>query len=590
MRNDLRQIDRICIDRDVPIPMRDDTTLYADVYRPDDDGRHPALLVRTPYNKEFSALALLYVDALRAVSRGYAVVIQDVRGRYKSGGVFNPFFQEIEDGYDSVEWCASQPWSTDSVGMYGASYVGAVQWLAAMAQPPHLKCIVPMFTSSDYYEGWTYQGGALQWGFMVSWVLPMLAPEGLLRSQSDIPDFEQRRREMIHLVDNMSIGFNTLPLHDLPLVKQFAPYCTDWLAHESRDDYWRATSIQDRYPLVQVPALNFGGWYDIFQAGTLLNFVGMRNESATAEARNGTRLLMGPWNHSTPTSNPVGSYDFGITSSQNLSPLGYDSDSEILRFFDYWLKGVDNGLAEEPPVKHFVMGENRWRVESEWPPARAEYTSYFLRSDGNANSSNGTGVLSLEMPGDEPADVYLYDPHHPVPSHGGQGCCYSAALPYGAFDQSHVEERHDVLVFRSPPLDQDTAVMGPVSLDLRAATSAPDTDFTAKLVDLSPTGYARNLTEGIIRARYREGTDFPRPITPGACHRYTIDLGSTSNVFKQGHSIVLEVSSSNFPRFDRNQNTGHGLGADAELRPAKQSVYHDTVRPSCLLLPIVRMT
>lgn len=575
------------IDRDVPVPMRDGTILYADIYRRDSSEPAPVLLVRTPYNKEDGAHALVYIDALRTVAHGYTIVIQDVRGRFKSEGVFNPYFQEIDDGYDSVEWCATQLWSTGSVGMYGGSYVGSVQWLAAIAQPPHLTCIVPMVTSSDLYEGWTYQGGALQWGFMVTWVLTMLASEGLIRKRHEDPNFEDRYREMVALVDNMSPGFNVLPPADLPLVKEFAPYFIDWLSHESRDDFWTAISVQDRHSLVRVPALNFGGWYDIFQGGTLRNFAGVRKEGGTPEARNGTRLLMGPWHHQIPTTNVIGSHDFGITSSRSLSPLGYDSDGEVLRFFDYWLKGIDDGFEKEPPVKLFVMGENRWQLESEWPPARAQYTSYFLHSDGNANSSGGTGSLTPELPKEEPSDVYLYDPHHPVPTHGGQLCCYPPALPYGAFDQSRVEERQDVLVFSTPPLDHDLAVIGPVSLTLWAATSAPDTDFTAKLVDVSAAGYARNVTDGIVRARYRDGTDRPRPITPGMSLRYTIDLGSTCNVFKQGHRILLEVSSSNFPRFDRNPNTGRAVHADSELRPAKQSIYHDAQRPSCLILPIV---
>jgi putative CocE/NonD family hydrolase len=575
------------VDRDVPIEMRDGIVLYADVFRPADDGRYPVLLQRTPYNKALNALALLQIDPLRAVARGYVVVIQDVRGRHLSEGMFNPFYQEIDDGYDTVEWCGAQPWSSGDVGMYGGSYVGAVQWLAAIAQPPHLRCIVPVFTSSDYYEGWTYQGGAFQWGFIVSWTLTMLASEGLLRKKKTLETFTEQWSQLAGLIDNMSATFNILPLSDLPMVKDLAPYFSDWLSHANRDAFWKAISIEERYPRVRVPALNVGGWYDIFQNGTLRNFTGLREEGGTREAREGTRLLMGPWNHSIPTTNLVGAHDFGILSSQSLSPLGYDLDGEILRFYDYWLKDIDNGLKEEPAVKLFVMGENKWHYARRWPLADVRSTDYYLHSDGNANSSNGTGFLSRYEPDLQPADVFLYDPRHPVPTRGGQLCCYSPALPYGAFDQSEVEARPDVLVYSTPPLEQDLEVAGPVTLVLWAASSASDTDFTAKLVDVSPSGYARNLTDGVIRARYREGTDQPRPIVPGRVYEYRIDLGSTSNVFHRGHRIVLEVSSSNFPRFDRNPNTGHDLGVDADVRPAMQTVYHDREYPSHLILPII---
>lgn len=574
------------IDRDVLVPMRDGITLYADVYRPDTPERYPVLLVRTPYNKDTTALAQLYIDAMRAVRRGYVVMIQDVRGRFRSEGTFNPFFQEKDDGYDTIEWAAAQPWSTGAIGMYGGSYVGAVQWLAALAQPPHLTCIVPMLTSSDYYEGWTYQGGALQWGFMVTWIPLMLASEALFRSTDHRQDFEMRRG-LVDLIDRADRAFDTLPLRDLPLMQDLAPYFHDWLAHSSRDEFWQEISIEDRYARIQVPALNLGGWYDIFQGGTLRNFSGVHQKAGSDRARQGSRLLMGPWNHSTPTTNLVGSVDYGITSSQSLSALGYDSDEDVLRFFDHWLKGVDNGVNAESPVKIFIMGIDEWRHEDAWPPSRARFTKYYLGSAGNANTAQGDGKLSSEEPSDEPVDVYLYDPRHPVPTRGGQLCCYQPALAYGAFDQRDIELRPDVLVFSTPSLEEDVEVTGPVTLVLWAATSAADTDFTGKLVDVAPDGFACNLTDGIVRARYRGGTDEARAITPGQVYQYTIDLCSTSNVFKAGHRIVLEVSSSNFPRFDRNTNTGCEPSTDTKLCPAMQSIHHDSTHPSHLVLPVV---
>ncbi len=575
------------VEKNVPVRMRDGVATYADVYRPDDGKRHPALLVRTPYNKEVTTLAQAYIDAMRAVGRGYAVVIQDVRGRFSSEGTFNPFHQEIDDGFDSVEWCGTQEWSSGAVGMYGGSYVGAVQWLAAMAQPPHLKCIVPMLTSSDYHEGWTYQSGALQWGFLATWVPLMLASEGLYRNRAKVPDFDRRRAELVALIDGLDKAFETVPLLDLPLVKEFAPYYSEWLAHQARDAYWKAITNEGRYADVRVPALNVGGWYDIFQAGTLRNFAGIRADGGTPEARDGSRLLMGGWNHWVPTTNVVGSVDFGIASASNLSPLGFDYDEEILRFFDYWLQGVDNGLASEPAVKMFVTGVDEWRQTGEWPPAGASPTSWYLRSGGRANSSGGDGTLSTEMPAGDPADHFVYDPRNPVPTRGGQLCCYPPAQPYGAFDQRDVELRDDVLVFRSEPLERDLEVVGTVSVALWATTDAPDTDFTAKLVDGEPCGFARNLVDGIVRLRFSQGIDKERPVPAGEVRRHTIELGAVGHVFRKGHRIVLEVSSSNHPRFDRNPNTGRSLITETETRTANQTVHHDQTRPSHLVLPVV---
>lgn len=585
----MRETLSIRVDRDVPVEARDGTVLYADVYRPADDGHYPVLLQRTPYNKELGALALVQTDPFRAVRRRYAVVIQDCRGRYASDGAFTPFHQEIDDGYDTVEWCARQRWSDGQVGMYGTSYVGAVQWLAAIAAPPSLRCIVPTFTASDYYEGWTYQGGAFQWGFICNWVLPFLTAADLIRHQErhQGAGMDAWRDGLIAAIDRMDQTVKTLPLTDLPVNPEWSPYLFEWLAHPTRDDFWRACSIEERHDQVRVPALNVGGWYDIFLDGTLRNFNGVRAKGAAEEARQGSRLLLGPWTHTTPPLAQAGAVDFGVRAGQGFSPLSLDVDGEYLRFLDYWLKGIDDGLTAEPPIRLFVMGENVWRAEHEWPLGRAEYASFYLHSDGHANSINGDGSISPEEPERERPDVFLYDPFHPVPTIGGQLCCNPATLAPGAFDQRPVEARTDVLVFKTLPLKQDVEVTGPVTLHLWAATTAPDTDFTAKLVDIAPDGSARNLTDGIVRARYRLGTDAPRPVTPGEISEYTIDLWATSNLFRRAHRIALEVSSSNFPRFDRNLNTGHGLGADAEMRPAVQTVFHDRDHPSRLVLPII---
>jgi putative CocE/NonD family hydrolase len=295
------------------------------------------------------------------------------------------------------------------------------------------------------------------------------------------------------------------------------------------------------------------------------------------------RLIIGPWFHSIMWPSIAGEVDYGV----RAQGLAIDLEGIILRWFDHWLKGIDTGMLQEPPVKLFVMGENVWRDEQEWPLARARYTTYYFHSGGRANTRHGDGVLSVESPGHEPADYYLYDPRHPVPTRGGALCCWEAAVPGGAFDQRAVEERPDVLVYSTPPLPQAVEVTGPIVVTLWASSSAIDTDFTAKLVDVEPSGYARNLTDGIIRARYRQTTARPTLIEPEKVYEYTIDLWATSNLFKAGHRIRVEVSSSNFPRFDRNPNTGRPFGQDAELRPAAQTIWHDADHPSHIVLPIV---
>ena len=566
---------------DVPAVMSDGVTLYADIYRPDANGQFPVLLQRTPYNKALPASRGASLDAIRAASHGYSVVIQDTRGRFASEGEFYAFLDEPQDGYDTVEWCAAQPWCTGKVGMYGRSYVGATQWLTAITQPPSLAAIVPGITASDYYEGWTYQGGALAWGFILSWTLGRLALAnlGAISRNQVIPD--GAREALIQAVDHMDDSFLSLPLKDYPDLKgPLAPYFYDWITHSRSDDYWKRWRIEDFWPRINVPALNVGGWHDIFLKGTCRNYVGMTRGGATPEARSGQRLLVGPWHHG-PFGDVSGEFYFG------LGAATVDVDALHLRWFDHWLKGEDNGVREEPPVRIFVMGANQWREEQEWPLARARYLDYYLHSGGKANTDLLNGTLSTGSPGSEPADNYLYDPRDPTPTRGGALCCGQAFVAGGAYDQKDIEARPDVLVYSTPPLEEDVEVTGPVSLTLYAASSAVDTDFSAKLVDVAPCGCARNLTDSIIRARYRESTDTAALIEPGQVYEYNIDLVATSNVFLKGHRIRLEVSSSNFPRFDRNPNTGREPWEETEPIPAVQQVYHTSEYLSRLTLPVI---
>ena len=565
----------------LPVAMRDGVTLYADVYRPDGDGPWPVLLQRTPYDKSQGRTGAL--EVMRAASHGYAVVIQDTRGRYASEGEFYPFLDEPNDGYDTVEWCAGQPWSSGKVGMFGRSYVGATQWLCAITNPPGLTCIAPGITASDYYEGWTYQGGALAWGFALSWTMRQLtmANMGAISSRHDVP--EGTREGLLAAFNELDCTFRHQPIVELPHLKApLAGYFYDWIRHSSSDDYWNRWKIEDHYPHITTPALHIGGWHDIFLLGTLRNYVGMREQAEDATARGGQRLIVGPWHHG-PFGEISGEFFFGL----GAAGPAIDTDGIHLRWFDYWLKGEQNDTEKESPVRIFVMGSNEWRDEREWPLARTQYTDYYLHSGGKANTASGDGSLSSEAPGGEAPDVFVYDPRDPVPTHGGALCCGQSFVPGGAYDQQVIEARSDVLCYTTPVLEADVEVTGPLTVTLFASTTAADTDFTAKLVDVEPCGTARSLVDGIIRARYRQGTDESRPITPGAVEEYTIDLVATSNVFKAGHRIRLEISSSNFPRFDRNFNTTGHPWAATECVPALQTIHHDGQYPSRIRLPII---
>ena len=576
---------RVLIETNVPLPMRDGTILRADVYRPDADTPVPAIVSRIPYEKGLWSWQE-FIHALRAAEAGFAVILQDTRGRYQSEGEFYPFRHEGQDGYDTVEWVASQVWCSGAVGMTGASYFGATQWLAAVEQPPHLKAIFPVITASEYYEGWTYQGGAFQLGFALVWTMVNLAPDTAMRLARGGQGAPEEATRLLLATDRMDDQYRHLPLSTQPALRESmaAPYYFDWLAHASRDGYWQATAINEHYGRVLVPAYNVGGWYDLFLHGTLENYARMRQEGGSEIARQGQRLLIGPWAHGAFT----GAYpdsSFGFFSSLAMADL----TGLQLRFFARYLRGEDNGVDQEPPVRIFAMGENRWRDEQEWPLARTQYVPWFLHSDGAAGSAGGS--LSPQRPGPEPEDSYLYDPRNPTPTVGGPTFLPGLALGAnaGPKDQRWVEARSDVLAYTSDPLEQALEVTGPLTVTLYAATSAPDTDFVARLCDVFPDGASRILAEGILRARFREGYDQPRLLDPGRAYAFKINLVATSNVFQPGHRLRVDITSSSFPRFDRNANTGNPLGQDGpqDLQPAMQRVFHDHQHPSHILLPII---
>jgi putative CocE/NonD family hydrolase len=573
---------KIIVEKDLEIPMRDGCVLRGDLFRPDTPEKLPVLLARTPYDKKFPQISYNMLDVMRAAQRGYNVMIVDCRGRFASDGVFTCFVDEGRDGYDTIEWAARQPWADGQVGTFGASYVGATQWLAAAETPPSLKAMVPSITASDYHDGWTYQGGAFSLFFNVSWVMTSLGLGRLMRERDRNPAAAKELAVVMSSIDSMRQVTEYVPLREFPMFQNGAPYFFDWLAHPYYDDYWRALCIEESYNRINVPSLNIGGWYDIFQRGTIRNYLGMKARGGQVIGRR-PRLVMGPWHHTLPLVSLVGQVDMGFRSSY----VSIDYDGMQLDYFDYWLKAKRNGADSDGPVKVYVMGANQWRDEADWPLPGTEWQRYYLHSRGKANSAGGDGVLTPEPPEHEPADSFLYNPVNPVPTLGGGLCCYPNALQGGAFDQSAVEHRADVLVYSTLPLAEELEVTGPITLTIYASSSAPDTDFTAKLVDVSECGFARNLTDGIIRARIRESQAHPKLMNPGKVYEFNIDMCSTSNLFKVGHRIRLEVSSSNFPRFDRNPNTGSEQFTDAEMRPALQTILHERAFPSHLTLPII---
>jgi len=567
----------VIYERNVAVSMRDGVTLRADLYRPDAPGTFPVLLQRTPYDKN-NGVAF----ALKAAAQGYVVIVEDVRGRYASEGEWYPFKNEPNDGYDTVEWAAALPYSNGKVGMFGGSYVGATQTLAAIAHPPHLAGICPAVTASNFHDNWTYQGGAFELWFNESWT-----------SQLAQDTFSRAVRNHTAALD----GIANLPLAEYPILSRqplaefartasAAAYFLDWLDHPSYDGYWRGISIEEHFADITIPALHIAAWYDIFLGGSLRNYLGIHAHGGSEGARRGQRLWVAVGGHA-GNGPKIGARDFGPASN-------FDADATALRWYDFLFKGVQNEFATGKLVRIFVMGVNRWRDEDDWPLARAKNTRYFLHSRGPTKGAargtathGGEGSLGTVAPAEERPDDYVYDPQEAVQTIGGPLCCEALSTGIGPQDQRPAEGRRDVLVYTVPAFAKDTEVTGPVSLDLYVSSSAVDTDFTGMLVDVWPNGFAQNLTSGILRLRYRKSAQRAELAIPGKTYRIKLDLGATSNVFLAGHRLRLEVSSSNFPRFDRNLNTGEEQAHATRMIKATNVIYHDRGRPSALIVPIV---
>jgi putative CocE/NonD family hydrolase len=559
----------IAIENRVPVPMRDGTVLYADVYRPAADGTYPVLVSRTPYSTERFPSA--YEGAVYFAQRGYVYVYQDVRGRHESDGVWEPFRNGGRDGYDTIAWAAKQPWSNGKVAMQGGSYLGQNQWRAAQAAPPALVTIFPMVASTSIYHDWITLNGAWRLSFNFGW--------GPVRMESRI--MQNPGPHTIVGVDRIHYDRVQwhLPLNTMPqLVGRKARFYDDWLAHPDYDDYWKPLNVEEMFGKIAIPVHTLGGWFDIFSQGTLRGYVGMSKHGGSEQARRMSSIVIGPWGHG--PSQKTGALDFGPDANA-------DANAIQLRWYDYFLKGIDGGFTAEPPVKLFVMGRNAWRFEREYPLAGTEYRPFYFASGGRANSARGDGRLTWTKPAAPGApDRFRYDPDDPVPSVGGNNCCGTPTLA-GPQDQRPIEGRQDVLVYTSEPLQEELEVTGPVKVVLYASSDAVDTDFVAKLVDVHPDGASYNMAEGILRARYRESTAKPRLLTPGEVSRFEIDLVGTSVAFLPGHRIRVHVTSSHFPQFDRHPNTGEPFGTTGTVRVAQQTVFHDADRPSHILLPVI---
>jgi putative CocE/NonD family hydrolase len=569
---------------DTLIPLSDGVNLSANVWRPA-EGRVPTLLVRLPYGKDVlpvTGSGSLIVSLMAFVRAGYAVVVQDVRGAYLSEGVFKAKVNERTDGRETIEWIARQPWSDGTVGTYGPSYLGMVQWAAASEAPAALKAIAPAVAAMNWHEGlWYSPGGAMSLAILNMWHAAMYMSEArreLAAGQGDMA-------ELTALGGFLGAGLaahNFTPVAENPVFRS-GRWLDDILAHPDYDDFWRQQDLTAAIPQMTTPPLCVAGWFDLFVNSSVKDYVKFRAGAGTEQAREGARLLIGPWDHLSTT----GRYpdrDFG----PNGSDAVVDLSAQHVRHFDRWLRGDPQANANDPRVKIFVMGIDQWRDEQDWPLPDTQYVEYFIGGTGPANTSAGAGILTLEAARDNRRDTLLYDPARPVPTTGGSHLPDGFGF-VGPVDQRRIDGRDDILCFATPVLDRDVEVTGFVRMKLFISSSVVDTDFTAKLVDVFPDGRAINLCDGIIRMRYREGLSTPKMMQPGRIYEAEIDMEVTSNVFLAGHRIRVDISSSNFPRYDRNSNTGGFIAREAEsdMVPALNTVHHGPDHPSRLILPII---
>lgn len=555
----------VVVERDVPVPMRDGVVLRADVHRPDGGETYPVLVMRTPYGKQKQQFE-------KQVKAGYIVVCQDVRGRYASGGTWDswlcPKSHDAEDGYDTVQWAAQLPGSSGKVGTFGLSYSALLQWRLAPLRPPALMAMSAHSIPARYTD---LEGpGTIRPGRRLRWWVVTMSPELRRHANRPGPHTEAEAAALWDAGEGQK-WLNFLPWLDLPqeVAEDDTPYIKAWLRNPHTDPWKLDTGCRD----ITVPNLEVVGWYDHAKGDMLLQQTLVR-KGKTELARKGSRLVIGPWSHFPPGGRRFGAIDFGPEADLDLA-------AQDIRWFDHWLKGKPNGVDREAPVRIFVMGDNRWRDEPAWPLKRARPKALFLSSDGKANTPAGDGKLVDQRPPHDGTDVYTYDPRDPVPTLFGPGNFTCAT------DQRPLAGRADILVYQTEPLTQRIEVTGFPEVELHAASSAPDTDWVVRLIDVAPDGLARDVCMGLVRARYRAGLDKPRLIPPGKVVKYTVRLSPTANAFLPGHRIRLDVTSSDFPNYDRNHNTAADQNADATLVAARQTIHHGKLHPSRIVLPWV---
>ena len=609
----------VAVVKDVMITMRDGVKLACDIYRPalngvPVEGKYPVILERTPYGKVTAEEWAKYF-----APRGYIGVGQDIRGRNNSEGKWRPFRDDGHDGYDTAKWIGEQPWCDGSIGTVGTSYPGGTQHALALSRPPYLKAMIPADSMSDFGRYGVRHNGAFEMRWM-NWIFNIGGPTGSHESRDPAT-----HEALLRLGEQVREYARDMPLRrgatPLRLIPEYEDWLVEAMSHGDYDDFWKnagADVVEHVAEYKDIPVYHLGGWYDSWGSQVAnLNYVSLSKNKKSLQ-----RLIMGPWTHHARTRSFAGEAEFGPDAA-------IDFNQFQLRWFDHWLKGLDTGVDREPPVRIFVMGggdahrtpEGRifvgghWRTENEWPLVRTVATPYYL---------HGNGSLSPQKPGGESPTTYEFDPHHPVPTLGGNISSHNAPpshhnsierpgdsenlMEQGAYDQRcradtwtcadtrPLSARNDVLVYQTAPLEQDVEVTGRLIVKLWAASDAPDTDFTAKLVDVYPpnrdypAGVDLNVEDGIVRARYRNSLEHAEMMRPGEVYPFTIEMYPTSLVFQKGHRIRLDISSSNFPRFDVNPNTGEPLNNNRRWAIALNTIYHDDRHPSHIVLPIIPVT
>ncbi|MEQ8304189.1 MAG: CocE/NonD family hydrolase [Cyclobacteriaceae bacterium] len=556
------------------IPMRDGVKLGAIVYRPDRPGKFPAIVYRTPYGiDDYDAYAQF---PLKAAKQGYLVFLVDVRGRYRSEGEFVAYKNEKLDGYDVIEWVGNLTYCTGKVGTYGGSYPGIVQWLAMSQKPPHLAAAAPEMTPISSHH-FFYYGGAFSMPWL-DWFMPLIFADKRKRANDTSGTWDDEVAYEEWVKSDRRKWYAYRPLYDLPILKKYAPEYYDWLKHPEQTAWWDFVNVEEDFKSFDIPVFLLSGWYDAGYGpeGATRGFRKMQEESNSQYAKENSKLVLGPWNH---TSLNTRKTHFGEMEYEESA--GMDYDHELLRWFDEHLKGIPN-QSTLPPVSLFVMGANEWRSAEQWPMSAARPANFYLSSSGNASIDRNDGLLSISLPSKGENDSYVFDPANPFWDKS-----FEKSYPY---DQRDNESRKDVVVYTSEPLEEELEIAGEVFAELYVSSSAKDTDFAITLIDVHPDGKSINLSgmdAGYLRMRYRDGFDKQELMNPGEIYKVKIDQLYTANLFKKGHRIRLMITSSKAPHYDPNPNTGTEIATEKNLVKATNTIHHSKKYPSRIVLPII---